>query len=446
MKKNSNLKFYNPIFLHAFSYEPQAIVRGSRNDDSINGTEFADKIRGRHGNDTIFGDDGNDVLYGNRGNDFIDGGDGNDVLIGGKGVDEITGGDGADVFYFKKRDSGKKINGDDLDVVTDYNYDDGDVIQTRFKFDTVTLENGVMTFSRKSKEVNSIIFSTSPQTVNVNGIDVVDSGGDPSIAVSTSPLIDSNLTAENFYRGSISGIELTSNTAGDIKLGDALINAQAIDGEVTLGGSDGVLATAAQGVFSVTNGSALGTDTSAIIYALGTDGSDTLSGQYVWGYGGFDTITGTDRGDWLIGGDGGASITGGKGADYMFGGSGIDTFIISASNGDTGNSPGGPGENPTSDSVFNFATGSDKLDLDIAGTSQNFKYLDGTSGISNANEGLNAAIQSLDGNTFYVCVYNMTYSGNSWLYYFADGTSSNHQIIELVGLGTQQMFVYGDIV
>lgn len=194
--KTSSLKFYNSSLLHAFTHKQQVIIHGSRNDGFISGTVFADRIKGRSGDDAIFGDDGNDVLFGNEGNDLIDGGNGNDKIIGGRGVDKITGGDGADVFYFEKRDSGKEINGDNLDEITDYSYDDGDVIQADFKFDSVTLENGVMTFSLKSREVNSIFISNSPSTVNVNGIDVLDSGGGASGggADITSPTFDNNGT------------------------------------------------------------------------------------------------------------------------------------------------------------------------------------------------------------------------------------------------------------
>ena len=69
----------------------------------------------------IIGSEEDDYIDGGAGKDTILGGDGNDVINGGKGNDNLTGGDGADTFVYK--------NGGGKDVITDYNYDQGDVIQ-----------------------------------------------------------------------------------------------------------------------------------------------------------------------------------------------------------------------------------------------------------------------------------------------------------------------------
>jgi hypothetical protein len=269
------------------------------------------------------------------------------------------------------------------------------------------------------------------------------------VLVAVNPIIDTTLTQENYWRGSISGIELVSNTDGVIKLGGVAINTPAITGTVLLGGTDGVQTVAAQGVFTVTNGSAVGTDALGALYALGTDGDDTLVGQYVWGYGGYNTITGTDGGDWLIGGDEGNLFTGGKGSDIMYGGDGIDTFNISSANGDTGILPGGPLDtNASADSVVNFATGQDKLDLDVAGSVENFVSVQGAVAgvIQNDVDALKAAQDAITEGVEYVYIYNITFSGNSWLYHFFDGTPENYTIVELVGLNSVDQFAWSDIV
>lgn len=441
------------------------MAKGKQNTTAlISGTVVGDTV------DTLVGTDKRDYLRGYGGNDVLTGGaTSNDVFIfesslPANGVDNITdfnvytptvvGGitvsslaDELDL----SRVFGKtiKINSNNVDrYVRVHNNEllvnpdgQGEDWEVWAKFDN----NGNSAGGGYIGEGDLINVRT--QTFDGKIVASNDGGGD--ITVSTTPLIDTIPTAGNFYRGSISGIELTSNAAGVIKLGKVVIGTPAIDGKVTLGGSSGVQAIAAQGVFSVTNeNGVLGTDTSGITYALGTLGNDTLTGQYVWGYGGSDTITGTDGFDWLIGGDGGSFIRGGGGADYMFGGSGNDIFIVSSSNSDTGINPGGPAESPTSDSVFNFATGYDRLSLDVAGTAANFKYALGFNPgtIDNDVEALAAARAALDEGRLYVYMYNITNSGNSWLYYFSGGDPSNYTIVELVGLSTDSQFVYSDIV
>ena len=80
-------------------------IRGTDEDDRLNGTRRRDVIcglggndviRGRGGNDVIRGGRGNDRLYGNRGNDRITGQSGNDRIVGGAGFDRLYGNAGND--------------------------------------------------------------------------------------------------------------------------------------------------------------------------------------------------------------------------------------------------------------------------------------------------------------------------------------------------------------
>ncbi|WP_417431651.1 DUF5801 repeats-in-toxin domain-containing protein [Kiloniella sp.] len=73
--------------------------------------------------DTIIGTDADEILIGGDGDDILIGGAGDDILIGGEGNDTLTGGAGADIFGFTG-----SLDSSNRDVVTDYDIDEGDVI------------------------------------------------------------------------------------------------------------------------------------------------------------------------------------------------------------------------------------------------------------------------------------------------------------------------------
>lgn len=72
------------------------ILNGNDGDDEIHGGSGRDEVYGGTGNDWIDGDDAPDALYGQAGNDTMFGGDGSDQLDGGTGDDSLIGGHGAD--------------------------------------------------------------------------------------------------------------------------------------------------------------------------------------------------------------------------------------------------------------------------------------------------------------------------------------------------------------
>ena len=88
------------------------------------GSDGIDIIHGGDGDDVIIGGSGDDVIFGGAGNDTLVGGDGDDVLIGGIGRDTLTGGAGADTFVIDPSAFEKGA----LDIITDYNRDEGDMI------------------------------------------------------------------------------------------------------------------------------------------------------------------------------------------------------------------------------------------------------------------------------------------------------------------------------
>ncbi len=102
------------------------IIYGGKDNDILDGNEGNDVVRGDAGNDIIFGGSENDLLRGGQGDDDLDGNEGNDFLAGDRGVDVLTGGPGADIFLVRSNDEGLGVN--QADVITDFNFDQGDRI------------------------------------------------------------------------------------------------------------------------------------------------------------------------------------------------------------------------------------------------------------------------------------------------------------------------------
>jgi Ca2+-binding RTX toxin-like protein len=80
---------------------------GTRADQTLAGSDFADTLNGGKGDDDLLGAgggdrltgaDGRDRLRGELGADALDGGKGDDELLGGGGADRLTGGDGRDTL------------------------------------------------------------------------------------------------------------------------------------------------------------------------------------------------------------------------------------------------------------------------------------------------------------------------------------------------------------
>jgi hypothetical protein len=89
-------------------------------DDLVTGDAGDDAIFSGAGDDIVLGGDGDDAIDGGAGFDTLAGGDGDDELFAGAGLDLVSGGDGADTFFFAPIS--------DIDVITDFDADEGDVI------------------------------------------------------------------------------------------------------------------------------------------------------------------------------------------------------------------------------------------------------------------------------------------------------------------------------
>lgn len=97
-----------PAPLKGAPSRPRCTIRGTAEDDRLDGTPGRDVICGLGGNDVIRGLAGNDVIeagggndrvLGGRGNDRLRGGAGRDLLRGQSGRDRIVGGPGRDRIY-----------------------------------------------------------------------------------------------------------------------------------------------------------------------------------------------------------------------------------------------------------------------------------------------------------------------------------------------------------
>ncbi|MET0272386.1 MAG: calcium-binding protein, partial [Phenylobacterium sp.] len=96
-------------------------VVGGKDNDQLNGDDGADIVYGNLGADTVSGGAGDDLVRGGQQNDQVSGGAGDDWLSGDRGDDTVTGGAGADTFH--------TFSAAGVDIVTDFNYAEGDRVQ-----------------------------------------------------------------------------------------------------------------------------------------------------------------------------------------------------------------------------------------------------------------------------------------------------------------------------
>ncbi len=96
--------FSSDLYLDILDINLDNEILGSKNNDTLKGTNNNDLIKGRKGDDSLDGGEGNDCLKAGKGNDTLDGGYGNDILKGGKGDDTLDGGYGNDILKAGKGD------------------------------------------------------------------------------------------------------------------------------------------------------------------------------------------------------------------------------------------------------------------------------------------------------------------------------------------------------
>lgn len=380
-------------------------VLGGDGNDRIEAEGGADTVDGGAGDDTINSDYDywtattpvdNDVIRGGSGNDTITAGIGLDLLIGGLGddkliigpalgnntfdlqVDQLQGNGGVDTLGFGGLFAGStatlsvtiaatttlQLDGQDVAEATGMErlditaYGDGDHQITGGRFaDKVTTGNGddtistlggddtITAYDYGGTDSNTILTGTGHDTVNIylGGNDEVDlDSGNDALTLSN---VYTDPTGLASYEGGVGTDMLTVYTrfgfagvsfdGATLRSGATVIgNATGFEGVTYYGSSDAFDFNGLSGSDHIELGAANDT-------AFGNDGGDTLLGGA-----GIDT---------LGGGAGDDYITGGAGRDFMTGDAGIDRFIyVSKADSTLG---------AERDSIADFATGIDKIDL-----------------------------------------------------------------------------------
>jgi trimeric autotransporter adhesin len=305
-------------------------------------TDQADILGGLLGNDTIDGLGGDDVVHGLAGADNLNGADGNDTLIGGAGADTLTGGAGNDTFLYGV--------GDGADVITDFAAGDvakiggyssaqsitqvgADVVVVLGNGDQITFQNTDVATVQAG-----IHFDVQPpmNLVGTLGNDTLTggSGNDTLNGGAGNDTLDGKGGADSLIGGTGNDTFYVDN-AGDTVT------------EAARGGTDTVHSTISYVLTAnVENGTL---DGNAAIDLTGNNLANTLQGND-----GDNFLYGMSGNDKLIGGGGSDTLRGGLGTDKLTGGAGADIFVFEARGGN--------------DTITDFVSGTDKIDLHLLGT------------------------------------------------------------------------------
>lgn len=169
-----------------------SIIKGTNQNDKLQGTPEADIIFGLNGDDSLNGLEGDDILDGRNGSDTLQGGDGNDTLIGGRGndrlyagkdQDKLTGGRGDDIFVIGKDTGSTTLT--KADLITDFGKGKDLIELTKgLTFENLSISQGTKRFARDTVITNK--FTTQVlavlQGVNSSTIDKADFISSPANA------------------------------------------------------------------------------------------------------------------------------------------------------------------------------------------------------------------------------------------------------------------------
>jgi len=204
-------------------------------------------------------------------------------------------------------------------------FDEEVFVQWRFKGDEAWAD--VKVDSKGGFTLQDIDLSEADQTVQVR---VIDAAG--NVGSHDEWTIDGPVGLELQVMPSITGVRIASPVDGKAQLdGKTVVTTDpgfdlvaGIEAELR---EQFTIATGTLAVAPAAGGDAL-VDALGLTYTLGTAAGETLSGNYVWGFGGNDKITGTAGDDFLMGGDGSDFIVSNGGSDSIAGGAGADFISI----------------------------------------------------------------------------------------------------------------------
>ena len=264
-------------------------IYGNAGNDTITGSNYADKLEGQDGDDVLVGGAGNDTLgmaglaNGNyRGNDTLIGGDGNDVLDDRQGLNSLNGGDGDDT----------------LSTNTEFTALIGGA-----GYDKATLEGSTG---------NTIDLSAC-------GIEWISAGGG-------NDTIDGS--------GQVVGVTINGNAGNDTITGSSYVdNLQGgVGNDNLVGGSGNDVISGGSGNNSLSGGAGIDTISYSLeksdisVNLLILDEQDT--GVSFDKISGIEGVIGGLGNDTLIGDDFNNNIDGNKGSDIMIGGLGNDKYYV----------------------------------------------------------------------------------------------------------------------
>jgi Ca2+-binding RTX toxin-like protein len=468
-------------------------------------TGFAadDTIRGSSVKDIVNGLDGNDRLFGLNGNDTLNGGAGDDLLNGGPGLDKLTGGTGDDTYMVDSGvDKAIELAGEGFDTVLSnvsytlsanlellqmfganlvgrgnalgntmfgdgslggklYGLDGDDYMVGGSGNDTLDGGTGADTmFGRAGDDTYSV--DDAGDVVREDSTPGVDEGGLDVVKASVSYTLGAFV--ENLTLTGAAAIDGTGNELANTIKGNNTAN------QLNGGGGDDVLT--GNGGADVMDGGEDGdvyyVDPSDIVHDSGTSGTDKVqaNGSYVLAAGsgieqlttkagvvggnltgdeaanivtgniGANTLSGKAGNDTLNGSDGADVLIGGLDRDRMTGGADADIFRVGAV--DSLATTAG------FDTVVDFATGVDKIDLSIfAGSAPASAYAE-IAVASNAFATLKAAAEAqMVGGVKAVFVAG---SVNGWLFWNTDATAGTaEQAVALTARTSLTDFAVGDL-
>lgn len=310
-------------------------------DDEIYGFGGNDQIIAGTGNDTIYGGDGDDNIQPGAGDDKIYGGAGNDTIYLSAGSDIEDGGEGVDTIIFGPDQTSlpQTIN---LDTGR-YHYTSqiASVTQNLISIENITSEGAADLTIYDTSGVNVITTNTGDDTIHSKGgNDTITTGsGDDTVYLGDGNYtVDLGAGDDKAYL-TTSGSSINGNTGTD----EAIV--RAFDGFVDVYVDLQFSQYYVPSKLAAQDGMEL---------SLQNFEKVTIEGNVA------ATILGTSLSDVLVGDAGADIITGRGGADTLTGGSRSDTFVFTS--GDTGITE------VTADTITDFSSGTDKIDVDDPGT------------------------------------------------------------------------------
>lgn len=288
---------------------------------NINGTGNAD-------NNTIIGNSGNNTLTGSAGDDQLEGRAGTDTLIGGTGNDTY-------------------VITDALDSITENASEGTDTVESHI---TYTLGDNL--------ENLTLIGSGHINATGNSGDNTITGGAGRN-------WIDGGTGADSMAGGAGDDTYFVDNVS------DTVTESSAEGTDLVESSVSYTLSANVENLRLDGSSDLDGTGSSDNNFIRGNSGINTLTGNagddILFGFGGNDTINGGTGADSLFGDAGNDTINGGLGNDILRGGAGRDTFVLSSNFGD--------------DTINDFTTGFDQIDIQASGITDFTTLMSGTTDV-----------------------------------------------------------------